>query len=751
MTGKLLTLDRALGAGPAGAPARSSTCRSRTPPWQALDPPQRRQRTLDALKRLLLRESQVQPLLVVFEDLHWIDAETQALLDSLVESLPTARLLLLVNYRPEYQHALGRQDLLHAAPAGPPAAGERRRSCSRPCSGGDAGARAAEAAPDRAHRGQSVLPGGERADAWSRRGARRASAAPTGWRRRSETIQVPATVQAVLAARIDRLPPEDKRAPPDRRGHRQGRARSPLLRPSPSCPRRRCAAASRSLQAAEFLYETSLFPDLEYTFKHALTHEVAYGEPAPGPATRASTREIVAAIETLLSRPARRARRAPGPPCVPGRGVGEGRPLPPAGRRQGRRALGLPGGASAASSRRSTRSRISRQTRETAEQAIDLRLELRNALCARWASSNGVLEHAPRGRGARRGARTTSAARAGSRPALASMLWSGRSRTRALEAAPAGPARSARRLGDARSRRGDPGLGAAICRRASIDEAAEHLRQSVALFRGDRLRERLGLAGSRAAHRAQLARLGLAELGEFAEAIGRGERGRPDRRADDRHAASRRLRASLGYVSSPGRLAAAPSPRSSARVAAVPELNRPPPRRLVGAARATRTRWPGASRRASRCSRRRVSRPPRRPARTIVAAPWSGSARRICWPDRLERARAGRRRGLELARGRGARRRGVGPAASSARSPPSADPPDAEAAEAHYRQALALADELGMRPLVAHCHLGLGKLYRRTGERREGPRAPHHRDDDVPRDGHALLAGAGGGGGQGVR
>src|SRR6185436_10161287 len=72
--------------------------------WGALDPPQRRQRTLDACKRLLLRESQEQPLLLVFEDLHWIDAETQALLDSLVESLPTTRMLLLVNYRPEYEH-----------------------------------------------------------------------------------------------------------------------------------------------------------------------------------------------------------------------------------------------------------------------------------------------------------------------------------------------------------------------------------------------------------------------------------------------------------------------------------------------------------------------------------------------------------------------------------------------------------------------------------------------------------------------
>src|SRR5262249_3161987 len=76
-------------------------------PFLRLDPPQRRQRTLDALKRVVLRESQVQPVLVVFEDLHWIDSETQALLDSLVEGLPTGRLLLLINYRPEYQHGWG--------------------------------------------------------------------------------------------------------------------------------------------------------------------------------------------------------------------------------------------------------------------------------------------------------------------------------------------------------------------------------------------------------------------------------------------------------------------------------------------------------------------------------------------------------------------------------------------------------------------------------------------------------------------
>jgi Adenylate and Guanylate cyclase catalytic domain/AAA ATPase domain len=75
--------------------------------FQQLEPPQRRQRTLDVLKRVLVRQSQTQPLLLVFEDLHWIDSETQTLLDSLVESLLTARLLVVVNYRPEYQHSWG--------------------------------------------------------------------------------------------------------------------------------------------------------------------------------------------------------------------------------------------------------------------------------------------------------------------------------------------------------------------------------------------------------------------------------------------------------------------------------------------------------------------------------------------------------------------------------------------------------------------------------------------------------------------
>jgi class 3 adenylate cyclase len=130
VTGQVLTLDEALQETlPAllglldALPEDSAFLR--------LDPPQRRQHTLDALKRLLLRESQVQPLLLVFEDLHWIDTETQALLDSLVESLPTAQLLLVVNYRPEYQHGWGARPTTPSFGSTPCLLRALRSSCTR--------------------------------------------------------------------------------------------------------------------------------------------------------------------------------------------------------------------------------------------------------------------------------------------------------------------------------------------------------------------------------------------------------------------------------------------------------------------------------------------------------------------------------------------------------------------------------------------------------------------------------------------
>jgi len=244
------------------------------PEWQAVHPPHRRQRTLDAMKRLLLRESQVQPLLVVFEDLHWIDSETQAVLDSLVESLPAARIFLLVNYRPEYRHAWGSKTYytqVRIDPLPPKSAEELLEALL----GTDTGLGPLKRLLVERTEGnpffleESVRTLVETKALVGERGA-------YGLARPLAGIQVPATVQAVLAARIDGLPPEEKRLVQTAAVIGKDVPFS-LLQAIADQPEEGLRRGLTHLQAAEFLYETTLFPDLEYTFKHALTYEVAYG------------------------------------------------------------------------------------------------------------------------------------------------------------------------------------------------------------------------------------------------------------------------------------------------------------------------------------------------------------------------------------------------------------------------------------------------------------------------------------------
>src|SRR5208337_729098 len=89
------------------------------------EPETRKHRIIDAIKRIILRESLKQPVLIFFEDLHWIDGATQSFLDLLADSIGSSNVLLLVNYRPEYAHGWSsksyytqlRLDPLGAAPA----------------------------------------------------------------------------------------------------------------------------------------------------------------------------------------------------------------------------------------------------------------------------------------------------------------------------------------------------------------------------------------------------------------------------------------------------------------------------------------------------------------------------------------------------------------------------------------------------------------------------------------------------------
>jgi predicted ATPase len=272
VTGQVLTLDETLQETLPALLALLDVLPEDSP-FQQLEPPQRRQRTLEAFKRVLLRESQVQPLLLVFEDLHWIDTETQALLETLLESLPTARLLLLVNYRPEYQHGWGSKTYytqLRIDPLPPASAAEVLQALL----GDD---------PSLAPLTPLLIARTEGNPFFLEESVRTLvetdvlAGEPGAYRLAQplQDIQVPATVQAVLAARIDRLPLEEK-------GLLQTAAAIgtdvpfPLLQAIAELPVATLHSSLAHMQAAEFLYETSLFPEHVYTFKHALTHEVAY-------------------------------------------------------------------------------------------------------------------------------------------------------------------------------------------------------------------------------------------------------------------------------------------------------------------------------------------------------------------------------------------------------------------------------------------------------------------------------------------
>jgi tetratricopeptide (TPR) repeat protein len=292
VTGKLLTLDRALEP---TLPALLALLDVPVddPSWQPLDPGQRRQLTLDAVRRLLLREAREQSLLLIFEDLHWIDGETQALLDGLVDSLGSARLLLLVNYRPEYQHAWGSktsysQMRLDALPA--ESAGELLDALL----GDDPGL-----APLKqllVKRGnpffleETVRTLVETKALAGERGRYRLT-------QPVQAIQVPPTVQAMLAARIDRLTPEDKRLL--QTASVVGKdVPFVLLQVIAELPDEALRRGLDHLHAAEFLYETGLYPELEFSFTHALTHDVTYGGLLQERRRELHAR-IVGAIETL--------------------------------------------------------------------------------------------------------------------------------------------------------------------------------------------------------------------------------------------------------------------------------------------------------------------------------------------------------------------------------------------------------------------------------------------------------------------
>jgi class 3 adenylate cyclase/predicted ATPase len=246
---------------------------------QQMDPQIRRRRTFDALKKLLLRESLNHPLLLIFEDLHWIDGETQGFLDALSESVASARILLLTNYRPEYRHEWGTKTYytqLRLTPFGTEEAEEFLTALL----GSDARLHSLKQLILQKTEGTPFFMEEVVQELLEQGALVRAPGGGTGFTpaptvpAQSE-FHIPPTVQGVLAARIDRLSAEEKALL---------QHLAIIGREFPLSLARRVVSHSEdelyrvlsSLQHKEFLYEQPAFPEVEYIFKHALTQEVAY-------------------------------------------------------------------------------------------------------------------------------------------------------------------------------------------------------------------------------------------------------------------------------------------------------------------------------------------------------------------------------------------------------------------------------------------------------------------------------------------
>jgi class 3 adenylate cyclase/tetratricopeptide (TPR) repeat protein len=673
-----------------------------------LEPSQRRQLTLDAIKRLLCRESQLQPLVVVLEDLHWIDPETQAMLDSLVESLPAASVLLLVNYRPEYGHSwVGKsyycqlridplpqenaEELLHALVGdGAELAPLKRLLIDR-----------TEGNPFFLE--ESVRTLVETGALVGERGAYRLMADVPA-------IHVPATVQALLAGRIDRLPPDEKRVL---------QASSVIGKDIPVALLQALFQEGEGdlrqslvhLQAAEFLYESRLFPELEYSFKHALTHEVAYAS-LLHERRRALHQSVLETLERRqVVQPSeeaeRLARHAVGAEAW----------------EKGTRYLRLAAQRAIARSSYGTAVELLQQalqglerlpeTTETLAQAIDVRLDLRLALVplGRYHDALAIMREAE-----------GLATRLGDRARLGRVLADICARLRNV----AGEHRRAIEIGQR----------ALVIAAESGDQALEleaQYRTGQAYYAIGDYRRALDLLApcAEAAGEARGAlsplfaswsrtwlALSLSSLGRFAEARSRAQEAlRIAEGADHPFTLAETLTGVASVSLAQGDFGEALAVLERAH-ALVRTWDHQPPSAVL--ARLGQALALSGHPREARDLLEEVAR-----SATTMSSMGVGHAMQLAWlgeacllEGRLDDARQRAQEAVSLAqkhqeRGHEAWALHVLGAVFSRRN----DPADRERAEDHYRGALALATELGMRPLVAHCHLALGQLFLNGGRR----------------------------------
>jgi tetratricopeptide (TPR) repeat protein len=679
--------------------------------WKELHPELKRRRTLEAVKLLLLEGSRRQPIITVFEDLHWLDSETQAVLDSLVDSLPSHRVLLLGSFRPEYEHCWSGKTYYAQLRLDPLSRGDAHVFLDRLVGDDEATVGLKTALIEHTEGNpffleESVRTLVETGVLAGDHGSYRL-VQPAG------ELQVPATIQAVLTARTDRLLPED-RALLQTAAVIGKDVPFALLQRVADLPEEPLRARLMRLQQGEFLYETRLVPELEYAFKHALTHEVAYRDLLQD-GRRAVHARVLTAIEQLygnrlgeqVDRLAHHAFR---------------------GEIWDKAAAYFGEAGVQAAARSAYREAVTRfeqaleslehlpESRERIEQRIDLVLNLRNSLAA-LGEFQRLFEYLCEAK--------TLAEQIGDQRRLgwisafiAHRLWelshlddAVHFCERALDAAASGD--FALRIVASYQ------LGLAYLSLGELARAKEYLQSNIESLRGDLVRERFGEAYPPSVQARVWLMHVVAARGEFAEGIARGEEAvQIAQTVDDPYsliAAHRGL--GFLYLRKGDLDDAIRCLERSLELSQAWSIHTPGIFSYLGYAYALSGRLTDGLLSAFEHGLDQRSTSSRNLSGYAESLANLSEAYRLA--NREEDAIRAANQALEFARDHKRRAheawalRALGEIASHR------DPPEAEKAEVFYGQALARGQELSMRPIVAHCHLGLGKLYGRVGKHHE--------------------------------
>jgi class 3 adenylate cyclase/tetratricopeptide (TPR) repeat protein len=711
VTGKLLTLDEGLRSALPALLALLDVPND-DPNWDRLEASQRRRRTLDALRALFLRESQVQPLIIIFEDLHWIDGESQAFLDSLVESLPAAPTLLLVNYRPEYAHGWGSRSYyaqLRIEPLAPESTTELLDSLL----GGD---------PDLAQVKQMLITRTEGNPFFVEESVRELvetgalDGSPGAYRltRDVASIDVPATVQGVLVTRIDRLSAGDKHIL---------QAASVVGKDVPyailediiELPEDALRGGLADLQESEFLYESRIFPDLEYTFKHAHTHDVTYGS-LLAERRRALHQRIADAIGRLY--PERLAEQVERQAHHAFRGEMWERAVDLL-RQSGAKAAARSAYREAAASLEQALEALRHlpDTDETRTQGIDLRFDLRG-----WLQPIG--EHAQAVEHLREAEAIASVLGDQKRIGWASaylsqyLWWMGDPDKaellgqRALSIASASEIFELEAIANFFMGQGHYMVG-------NYRRAVDHCRRTVAALEGERAYQRLGATGLPSVLSRVWLAWALAEQGEFAGAAEHAKEGLSIAEAAEQQYSIGVASLGVGQME----LLRGDIARAISALERAIELSRtwgmnvffPLTAGALGLAYALGGRIEEALPLLEEGEANASAVFDAHEASTVASALGTG----YLIAGKIDAALEVASRAAEMASKGGFRGNQARISQLLGEIYARQDPPDTSKAEDQFRRSLAMASELGMRPLVAHSHLGIGQLYERVGRRQE--------------------------------